>query len=287
MLKALLTRQKYNINVKTIYIKTHFPLRLDYILYIDVHKKTIQFKVNNVGFTDGKILVSECNLFFKKLLNINKKFIDNLFVKYHNKKRITNLQIIRCYDCFICLEDFRNLCYGFIKNLINDDSPYKNNKIGDFGFLKGKTKPRRLHFIRLSKKHPLILEYISTHRYNKRDPTMISFIDMKKYKYLIDLPGHTYSTKIYSYLHCKRVIFRVKCRKQTHFYWEKQLKPNVHYIEIKEDFSNLISQHKYIEDNPDIYAKIVANCQELINNKITQQHLHEHFLNFLFRRCLQ
>ena len=181
---------------------------------------------------------------------------------------------------FVCLEDFRNISYGFINSLIEDTTPYSDNKIGDFGYLCGKTKPIRLKFIELSKTYKM-LEYYSTPKYNKENPKMITFNDMKKYKYVIDLPGHNYSTKIYSYLHCKRVVFRVK-KMSMHFNWEKHLIPNVHYIEVNNDLSNLIEKYKYLEQNPDIYNKIVENCNKLVSNEISQQKLQYKFLNDLF-----
>ena len=219
-----------------------------------------------------------------KLIKDNEKLITNLFIKCVNIKKRKEKKIIKC-NCknhFVCLEDFRNMSYGFIDSLIKDTKPYSNNKIGDFGFLAGNTKPIRLKFIELSKTHKM-LEYYSTPKYNKQDPTMITFTDMKKYKYLIDLPGHSYSTKIYSYLHCKRVIFRVKKETRYHdFKWENHLKPDIHYIEVNNDLSNLIEKYEYLEKNPDIYNKIVDNCYKLVSNEITQQKLQYNFLNDLF-----
>ena len=113
---------------------------------------------------------------------------------------------------------------------------------------------------------------------------MITFNDMKKYKYVIDLPGHNYSTKIYSYLHCKRVVFRVKNRKMQ-FEWEKQLIPDIHYIKVNNDLSNLIEKYEYLERNPDIYNKIVDNCDKLVSNKLSQQNLQYNFLNDLFSKA--
>ena len=108
---------------------------------------------------------------------------------------------------------------------------------------------------------------------------------MKKYKYLIDLPGHSYSTKMYSFLHCKRVIFKLEGNYHE-FYWEKLLQPNIHYIEIKKDFSDLISKYNYIENNPDIAKQIINNCQNLINTKLTQFNLIDHFLNTLIKKII-
>lgn len=261
-----------------IYIKTDFPFELDYIL--SFYNNKLEFITNDTKKNDNKINISEATYFMNKFIKEHKDYINNLFIKYSNINKKNKEIKILCKNYFVCLEDFRNISYGFINNLIKDNTSYSNNKIGDFGYLCGNTKPIRLKFIELSKTHK-ILEYYSTPKYNKEDQKMISFNDMKKYKYLIDLPGHTYSTKIYSYLHCKRVVFRVKNRIMQ-FEWEKQLIPDVHYIEVNNDLSNLIDKYEYLEKNPDIYNKIIENCEKLVSNEISQQKLQYKFLNDLF-----
>lgn len=261
------------------YLISHFPWDINYTIDFDNENKTITFITNDVKRNDNKITVNEATYFMKKLIENNQDLIQNLFNKYNNLKN-KNSQY-NFYDIFVCLEDFRNMSYGFIDNLVNDNSNYIFNKIGDFGFLAGRSKPARLSFIDLSKKHPNILEYIRTPKYNPSNPKMITFNDMKKYKYLIDLPGHGYSTKIYSYLHCKRVVFRVKNRKRP-FKWEEILKPNVHFIEIENDYSDLIEKFEYLESNPTFYNEIVKNCETLITDQISQQILIDKFLNTIF-----
>ena len=76
--------------------------------------------------------------------------IDGLNNIYHFKK-IRNKEISFC-EFFVCLEDFRNIHSGDIDLLINDNSNYKTNKLGGFGFLAGNSKPQRLDFINLEKK---------------------------------------------------------------------------------------------------------------------------------------
>ena len=264
--------------MKYIYIKTHFPKSLDYKLNFD--KQTVTFITNDINKNDGKVTVSEATYFMNKLIEDNQKLITELFIQYP-KIKYKKDKVVKFKDYFVCLEDFRNISYGFIDSLINDSTCYSLNKIGDFGFLCGITKPLRLKFIEMSKKHA-ILEYYSTPKYNPNNPEMIKFNAMKKYKYLIDLPGHSYSTKIYSYLHCKRVIFRVKDRSHP-FYWEKYLKPDIHFIEVKNDFSDLIEKYEFLEKNPEIYDKIVKNCDDLVKNKINQEFLTSNFLKELFR----
>ena len=188
-----------------IYIKTGFPFDLDYKLCFNSNK--LEFITNDIKRNDNKITVSEAKYFMDKFIKVNKNLITDLFIKYPNiNKKIYKKKKISFMKHFVCLEDFRNISYGFINSLIKDNSPYSNNKIGDFGFLAGNSKPIRLKFIKLSKTHKM-LEYLSTPIYNKNNPKMITFNDMKKYKYLIDLPGHSYSTKIYSYLFNSKELY--------------------------------------------------------------------------------
>ena len=185
-------------------------------------------------------------------------------------------------DIFVSLEDLRNMTYNG-DCLIEDFTIPTLPMVGGFGFLCGDTKPYRLRFIEYARKYPAAFEYISTNKFSKLDPTMISFSDMKKYKYLIDLPGHTYSTKLYSFLHMRRVIFRVEGVNREHeFYWEKWLEPWVHYIPISPDFSDLMVKYCDIEENPILYDKIVENCLRLIDEKINQTKMVENFLETIF-----
>jgi hypothetical protein len=258
-----------------------YPGKYYYKLIFNNNKLEYKVEGPDSMLNCGKINAFESRDFMNKFIKDNENVINDFFNKYPNiNKKNKKVCKINTQFNFVCHEDFRNIYYGFINNLIKDNKPYSNNKIGDFGFLCGNTKPIRLKFIELSKTHKM-LEYYKTPMYDKHNSKMITFNDMKKYKYLIDLPGHTYSTKIYSYLHCKRVVFRVKNRRMP-FYWEKHLKPNVHYIEVNNNLSNLIEKYKYLENNPDIYNNIVKNCEELISNVISQEKLQYNFLNTLF-----
>ena len=205
------------------------------------------------------------------------KFMFDLLTKSKSRKFIDGKILFK--NCFVCLEDFRNIHCGLISNLIQDNKQPSNKKIGSFGFLCGNTKKYRLKYINYCKQYSDVLDYISTPKYSKTDPNMISFIDMKHYKYLIDLPGHTYSTKMYSFLHSKRVVFKIKgVNTQHEFYWEKKLIPNIHYIEIEPDYSDLLLKYHFLESNPLLYSKIVENCEDLIRTDLSQEKLINHFI---------
>lgn len=240
--------------------------------------------IYEISVNDDKITIYTTN-------NDNYK-INNNEQRVFMETIISNIKIkgqlhgsLKFKECFVSLEDVRNIHYGIIKNLINDDSRPTINKIGGFGFLCGDTKPYRLQYMDCCKKNSNILEYISTNKYSPNDPSMFTFVDMKKYRYLIDVPGHTYSTKLYSFLHSKRVIFKLKdVNSEYDFYWEKIVKPNVHFIEIKPDYSDIIEKFNYLQNNPEVEQKILDNCQELVSTLLTPEILTNHFLE-CFDKC--
>ena len=71
----------------------------------------------------------------------------------------------------------------------------------------------------------------------------------RRFKYVIDLPGHTYSTKSYWKLFLKRPVFYVEPK--VKFSWERRMKPWVHYIPVRQDFSDLLERYQWAESNPD------------------------------------
>lgn len=175
-----------------------------YKIDFDENKKT--FIINCENSDTYKINKEEQFEFMNYLLNVKLKSKKNLYNKIKDSSEVKNNININFNNCFVCLEDLRNIHYGLINEIINDYSEPLVNKIGSFGYLAHTSKPYRLKFIEFCEKYPDNLEYISTNRYSPLDKSMLSFIDLKKYKYLIDLPGDTYSTKMYSFLHSKRVI---------------------------------------------------------------------------------
>lgn len=234
--------------------------------------------IYEISIHDNKFIIKATNNDNYKINNEEQKiFMENILSKIKIKQQLNGK--LKFKECFVSLEDVRNIHYGIINNLINNDSTPTINKIGGFGFLCGDTKPYRLRYMDCCNKFPHVLEYISTNKYSPNDPSMFSFVDMKKYRYLIDVPGHTYSTKLYSFLHSKRVIFKLKdVNKEHDFYWEKLVKPNIHYIEIKPDYSDIIEKFNYLQNNPEVEQKIIENCQELVSTLLTPDILINHFL---------
>ena len=82
----------------------------------------------------------------EKLIKDNKEEIKNFLWNIHvnKKKKHKNIQ-----KHFVCLEDFRNISYGFIDSLIEDTTPYLHTNRRFWLFMGKQTK--RLKFIELSK----------------------------------------------------------------------------------------------------------------------------------------
>jgi hypothetical protein len=237
-----------------------------YFLSIENNK----FIINCVNNDQSKINIIEQKNFLEKIL----KDVDikNKYIK-ENKK-------IFFKNCFVSLENFRDIHCNIITELINNNnSNYKHNKIGSFGFLLGNTKPYRIKFIKLSETYPDKLIYISTPKFNKDDKNMMSWADIKyNFKYFIDLPGHTYTTKLYTMLFCKRLIFLFEKRSHK-FKWEEKLIPNVHYIEIKNDYSDIIEKFIWAENNTDKVEKIINTAFQFAINELHPNIMINNFIN--------
>jgi hypothetical protein len=240
-------------NIKYVEINTEYPGGYYYV-YLVKEKNLKIFSINNDNY---KITDEEQTKYLENILfNIDLK---KYFIK-ENKS-------IRFYDFFISLENLRDITENIINTLIEDNSTiYEHNKIGGFGFIPGyHPKPFRTNFIKLTEKHPDKLIYIETKKYNKNDPSLLSWINIKrKFKYIIDLPGHTYSTKLYTLLFCKRLIFLVGEKRNCMFNWEYKLIPYQHFIPIKEDYSDLIEKYDWCESNPQDVEKIIKNAYDFV-----------------------
>ena len=238
----------------SIEIKTEYPNNYIYINFSP--KGNLQVEKIRNGDT-YKISNEDIQKYFKEILSI----VDKKFVRIKYRR----LMFINSY---LCLENFRDVMEGVIDKLINNNDKFESNKLGSFGYLFGKTKNCRLKFIENCKNFPDKFEYISTNRYNKDDPTMLSWVDIKrKYKYLINLPGHTYCTKIYPMLFCKRLVFYSVSN--LLFKWEEGLEPWVHYVPVKNDMSDLLEKYEWAESNEDKVKEIVENCYNYALTKMS------------------
>ncbi|MEO1397666.1 MAG: glycosyl transferase family 90 [Pseudomonadota bacterium] len=186
----------------------------------------------------------------------------------------------------VCLENWRDICEGRIDDLIADQNDaYECNRVGAFGFLKGGTKPDRLAFVEWAETHPERFEFIATQKYTKGTSGFLSLLDYKrKFKYVIDLPGHSYSTKSYWMLFLGRPLFYVQPTMK--FHWERQLKPWVHYIPVRRDYADLIEHYDWAEANPEKVAQICENMRKFGVEQFGPKVVVSNFVDTV-RKCLE
>jgi len=185
----------------------------------------------------------------------------------------------------VCLESWRDIHNGRIDRLIGDNGgEYESERIGAFGFLLGTTKPERLKYIDMTNKSPDKFAFVETEKYSPNMKNFLSLLDYKrKFKYIIDLPGHTYSTKSYWMLFLKRPMFYIEPNQK--FAWEKRLRPWIHYIPVKHDFSDLEKHYDWAQGNPEKVDMIASNLYEFGVNQIPPERVHENFLCHI-RKCV-
>lgn len=160
-------------------------------------------------------------------------------------------QVVTVDNAIPSMEFIQHYMRGTIRLLTEDNSDWVDNKIFFSGKLE-KGKPQREIYEILSKQHP---ELFVNNNNDLCERKWIEPEDHKKYKYLIDLQGHTYSSRSLWLLFAKRVFFASEYQVHVHS-WEEKLKPYVHYIPVAPDLSDLIEKYNWIESNPQEYNKI-------------------------------
>ena len=162
----------------------------------------------------------------------------------------------------VCLEAWRDICTGRIQRLIDDESDsFESDRVGAFGYLDGTTKPGRLSFVEQARKYPDRFEFITTGKYLPDMKGYVSLLDYKrKFRYAIDLPGHTYSTRSYWLLFLKRPLFYVE--PVVKFRWEKRLRAWEHYIPVRRDFRDLTKRYQWARSHPDEVRRMASRLYD-------------------------
>lgn len=211
------------------------------------------------------------------------KFVNDVCMKIYEIGQIDHItknSKINLHQYYFCAETIRDIYANIISDLQLDNSEYTKNGISSFGFLAGNSKRQRLKYIEMCKSFSQ-LNYISTkkfNRYSKDSNDFTSVAKLKKdYKYLIDLKGHSYSTKTYQFLASKRVYFSSKHNEVLN--WEaNHLKPWENYIPVKTDLSDLVDKYEIIESEPELYKKIIKNNLNLLKNELSAEFMLEELI---------
>ena len=106
----------------------------------------------------------------------------------------------------------------------------------------------------------------------------ISLEDQCKYKYMIDIEGHSAS---FARMEMIMVSGCLPFKHESPYkqYYEAGLEPYVHYVPVKRDFSDLIDQIQWARANDDKAQEIVTNAQKFASNYFRKDQLDNFLLN--------
>lgn len=110
--------------------------------------------------------------------------------------------------------------------------------------------------------------------------------EMIKYKYILVPDGNVGTHSYYWILSSGSVPIKQKSEFKQYFESEKFccheiIKENVHYIQVNEDFSDLVEKIEYLNNNPDIAEKIANNAKEYAMKYFTPTYFKIQFFHSL------
>ena len=139
------------------------------------------------------------------------------------------------------------------------------------------TQPLRYHLYNIGKMHKDRMEIIpmdwkreaprgSRHQYT----SYTSLEDQTRYKFLIDCGARGYSGRVKLMLHSNRPLFLVDREKNKQEFFHHLLEPYKHFIPVKDDLSDLVSQLTWAERNYDEAVAIAANAREFAREHLNK-----------------
>ena len=149
---------------------------------------------------------------------------------------------------------------------VNDTIPFKDK--GDIAIFRGKIRSSRLRkkFLELYFNNPLF----DCGVVEQRDEDPIEWFTHKKtikehlnYKFIMALEGNDVASNLKWVMSSNSIAVMNKPTCETWF-MEGRLIADVHYIEVKDDFSDIEEKLQYYIDNPDKAEKIIENAHKFI-----------------------
>ena len=260
-----------------LFIKKHYPkyessdliFRLNYYNKLKESKtlslsakKLASHKLKNANFS---------KVYFFDTNEITRYFPKNLFWRF-KAGDITSLQeeatIVKSRPIGEDNENSILLKLNKIRHFIfvNDKKEFKDKspKILFRGAAHG--KPIRQKFIEMYVNNPMCdvkdtaKDSINPKQWQSKH---ISLNEQLKYKYIMAIEGNDVASNLKWIMSSNSIAVMPRPKYETWF-MEGCLIPDYHYIEIKQDFSDLIERITYYEKNPDKALQIIKNANEYV-----------------------
>jgi len=164
-----------------------------------------------------------------------------------------------------------------LKNMIQDKNEPVYNKIFWAG---GPQHSQRFEYKNFSSINSDICEtHLTDNSADQIKKFFIKIPDHSKYKYLIDIQGQGYSARIKYLLATGRPVFLPQRKWVEH--WHRKLIPWIHYIPLKDDFSDLRYNYNILEKDTSLYSLIGQKAKEFVLENILLEKQLPHILNNL------
>lgn len=213
-------------------------------LKIGITDKEVSFNLHTGDFPVGDIKPNNFYYCCDRKENLNTVFPDFIFDHWQQAG----------------IEDFNST----VKKITEASSqPFLHNKMLWIGNVQ--TNAIRKKIIEFTEQFPQLIEAYDTcvdqHVSGSKKVPYISLSDHTNYKYLIDIEGRGYSGRIKLLLFTKRLLFIQERQWKSYYHFE--LEPYKHFIPVKNDMSDLISQIEFVEEQgPEYYETIVNNAYD-------------------------
>lgn len=178
------------------------------------------------------------------------------------------------------------------KDTNKDDIINKINKIGFYGTTTGSTNPKtnaRINTCIWAIDKNYIDCYITNvaqmsiidivnniPEWQKIKHSRVDMTDLFKYKYLLDIPGNTYSwDRVPIILQSNSLLFKMPCT--DHGWYYPLLHPGEHYVDV--DISTMESKYMYYENNPREAAFIIQNANRFVNSYLKPIHAYTYMVS--------
>jgi hypothetical protein len=170
----------------------------------------------------------------------------------------------------------RYLIHKISKDWENNNNYNDKNKIDNIKFLDVKIDAgiTRLWFNDIKLEND-VLHYPKQIKIVER----IEFINMSKYKYILNLDGSVTAFRLSAELNYLSVILKVES--EYYIWYSKYLEPYVHYIPIKKDFSDLAEKIKWLKENDKQAYQIALNAREFYKKYINKEYIMDYIQNTL------
>jgi hypothetical protein len=144
----------------------------------------------------------------------------------------------------------------------------------DAGITKWNVRPRKLEGNRY-------LESIDIARTGLNLVSKLSYHQQSQYKYIINVEGHVSAFRLSMELGMGSVVLIVES--EWKLWYHDLLQPYVHYVPVKADLSNIISQIEWCRNNDDKCEEIARNALSFHNTYLSRSSILDYIQNLLIK----